>query len=201
MKMAGSSSCKIVLDRAFFDSLLGRIVIYADGTGIVKIEHDGQPSSENIEKCINLAGDKDEAINDTYGKVSKDSTGSSNIHIDTCILWLRQYFTDPSKIKDVDQPALSMRLHQSKPFLVKVWQILRQKSKPGESMSYGKLATLAGNPKAGRSVGLAMRRNPFPIIVPCHRVIRADAKIGHYSWLNGTETKKWLLDHEKGFCH
>ena len=190
---------KLVLDRANFDSVLGRIVIYADVSGIVKIEHDGR-STPNVTKIVDDFGDKEQGTNNNREESKTSCVGSRNQHIEACILWLRQYFEDPSKIMDVKQPALSTRLHQSRPFLVKVWQILREKSKPGESISYGKLAMLAGNPKAGRSVGLAMRRNPFPIIVPCHRVIKANARLGNYSWLNGTETKKWLLDHEKEFC-
>ena len=201
--MASCSRGKLVLDRGYYESILGRIIIYADETGIVKIEHDGQPTPENVKECSSVADDKDIHGGGSPSGILADVNSmeyGKNKHIDICIAWLRQYFSDPSKVNDVEQPALSMRLHQSKPFLMKVWQILRQKSKPGESLSYGKLATLAGNPKAGRSVGLAMRRNPFPIVVPCHRVIRANAKIGNYSWLNGTETKKWLLDHEKGLC-
>ena len=199
--MATTTFERFILDRGHFDSILGRIVIYADKTGIVKIEHDAQSQIETVEEKRNET-DKKDLLSSKIDLHSSpgDAHKSKNLHIETCIIWLRQYFNDPSKILDVDEPALSMRLHQSKPFLVKVWQILRQKSKPGESITYGRLATLAGNPKAGRSVGLAMRRNPFPIIVPCHRVIKSNAKIGNYSWLNGTETKKWLLDHEKTFC-
>jgi len=179
--------------------VLGRIVIYADVSGIVKLEHDGH-STANGAKINDELTDEVQGNNNNCEESRTACVGSRNQHIEACILWLRQYFEDPSRIKDVKQPVLSTRLHQSRPFLVKVWQILREKSKPGESISYGKLALLAGNPKAGRSVGLAMRRNPFPIIVPCHRVIKANARLGNYSWLNGTETKKWLLDHEKEFC-
>ena len=164
----------------------------ADKAGIVKIEYGGDGPTDTNHKRTR---ETDEPSNCAQNGCHR------NQHIEICKQWLQQYFTDPSKILDVEQPALSMRLHQSKPFLVKVWQILRQNSKPGMSITYGRLATLAGNPKAVRSVGLAMRRNPFPLIVPCHRVIKADAKIGNYSWLKGRETKKWLLDHERGFCN
>ena len=63
-------------------------------------------------------------------------------------------------------------------------------------MSYGELARMVGNHKAARAVGMAMKTNPLPIIVPCHRVV-SNTGIGYYSAVNGIITKKWLLHHEK----
>jgi len=64
----------------------------------------------------------------------------------------------------------------------------------GETMSYGALArTIASGPRA---VGQACRRNPFPIVIPCHRVIGSAGAIGYYSGGKGVATKLWLLDHE-----
>ncbi|CAN5469813.1 methylated-DNA--[protein]-cysteine S-methyltransferase [soil metagenome] len=63
----------------------------------------------------------------------------------------------------------------------------------GESKSYGRLAAeLASGPRA---VGQACARNPFPIVVPCHRVL-ASGGLGHYSAGDGISTKQWLLDFE-----
>lgn len=50
----------------------------------------------------------------------------------------------------------------------------------GETVSYGELAALAGRPRAARAVGSAMRHNPIPFVIPCHRVIAAGNKIGGY---------------------
>ena len=50
----------------------------------------------------------------------------------------------------------------------------------GETVSYGELAALAGRPRAARAVGSAMRHNPVPFVIPCHRVIAAGNKIGGY---------------------
>ncbi len=50
----------------------------------------------------------------------------------------------------------------------------------GEVVSYGELAALAGRPRAARAVGSAMRNNPIPFVIPCHRVIAAGNKIGGY---------------------
>ena len=65
----------------------------------------------------------------------------------------------------------------------------------GDSASYGEVARQAGS--GPRAIGQACRRNPLPIVVPCHRVIAAGQAIGHYSGGDGIITKKWLLDHEQ----
>ena len=64
----------------------------------------------------------------------------------------------------------------------------------GAVASYGELARRIGS--GPRAVGQACRRNPFPIVVPCHRVIGAADAIGHYSAGDGIATKRWLLRHE-----
>lgn len=64
----------------------------------------------------------------------------------------------------------------------------------GETRSYGALAEAVGRPAAARAVGTAMRRNPLPLIVPCHRVVPATGGLGEYN--GGVAVKRWLLDHE-----
>ena len=61
----------------------------------------------------------------------------------------------------------------------------------GRTASYGTVAHLAGSPKAARAVGTACATNPLPVVVPCHRVVRADGGIGEY--LGGIEAKRILL--------
>jgi len=65
---------------------------------------------------------------------------------------------------------------------------------PGDTLSYGALARITGS--APRAIGQACARNPFPIVVPCHRVVGSGGAIGHYSGGCGIRTKTWLLDHE-----
>ena len=50
----------------------------------------------------------------------------------------------------------------------------------GETVTYGELADLAGRPRAARAVGSAMRDNPLPFVIPCHRVVAAGGRIGGY---------------------
>ena len=64
----------------------------------------------------------------------------------------------------------------------------------GDSLSYGALARIAQS--GPRAIGQACRRNPFPIVIPCHRVIGSNGSIGHYSGGQGIATTLWLLDHE-----
>ena len=61
----------------------------------------------------------------------------------------------------------------------------------GSTASYAALAALAGSPGAVRAAGTACARNPLPVVVPCHRVVRSDGKIGNY--LGGTDAKATLL--------
>lgn len=61
----------------------------------------------------------------------------------------------------------------------------------GQTVSYAAIAGLAGNPKAIRAAATACATNPLPIVVPCHRVIYSDGRIGNY--LGGPEAKRTLL--------
>ncbi|MBS0654918.1 MAG: methylated-DNA--[protein]-cysteine S-methyltransferase [Verrucomicrobia bacterium] len=80
------------------------------------------------------------------------------------------------------------------PFQTSVWKEL-QRIPHGETRSYGELAKAIGNPTGYRAVAQANGANNFVIIVPCHRVINADGKLGGYS--SGLQRKEWLLAHEK----
>jgi methylated-DNA-[protein]-cysteine S-methyltransferase len=64
---------------------------------------------------------------------------------------------------------------------------------PGATLTYGEVAARLGEPGAARAVGHALGRNPFPIIVPCHRVLAADGRMGGFSAHGGTTTKRRLL--------
>lgn len=65
----------------------------------------------------------------------------------------------------------------------------------GEVRPYGWVALQVDRPRAVRAVGTAVARNPIPLIIPCHRVVRSDGHIGNYS-LGGPHNKVDLLEHE-----
>lgn len=79
------------------------------------------------------------------------------------------------------------------PFQREVWAALRA-IPAGQTLSYGALATRLGRTGAARAVGLANGSNPIGIVVPCHRVIGANASLTGYG--GGLHRKQWLLEHE-----
>ena len=81
-------------------------------------------------------------------------------------------------------------------FQNKVWQALL-KIPYGETRSYKDIAININNSKAYRAVGTAIKNNPIPIIIPCHRVIKSNKDIGNYAY--GIDIKKELLNLEANF--
>jgi methylated-DNA-[protein]-cysteine S-methyltransferase len=63
----------------------------------------------------------------------------------------------------------------------------------GKTMSYAELAAKAGSPRAARAVGNCMAANPIPLIIPCHRVVRSDGRLGSYSAPGGVAMKRRIL--------
>jgi methylated-DNA-[protein]-cysteine S-methyltransferase len=80
------------------------------------------------------------------------------------------------------------------PFQREVWKALTE-IPYGKTSSYSGVARAVGRPKAFRAVGSANGRNDIPILIPCHRVIRADGTLGGYG--SGLKIKKALLDLEE----
>jgi methylated-DNA-[protein]-cysteine S-methyltransferase len=76
-------------------------------------------------------------------------------------------------------------------FYRKVLRAAARKLPYGVTASYGDVATWAGSPRAYRAAGTALASNPIPIVVPCHRVLRAGGELGQYG--GGPEMKEWLL--------
>jgi methylated-DNA-[protein]-cysteine S-methyltransferase len=103
---------------------------------------------------------------------------------------LAAYFVDPA----TDFSGLVLKLHGTD-FQVQVWETLRR-IPLGETVAYGTIARLVGQPEASQAVGRANGDNPIPVIVPCHRVIGMDGSLTGFG--GGLERKVWLLDHESG---
>ena len=70
---------------------------------------------------------------------------------------------------------------------------------PGRTFTYADVASLAGIARGYQAIGQAMRRNPFPLLVPCHRVVASDGSLGGYS-AGGPAVKALLLGHEGAAC-
>ncbi len=67
----------------------------------------------------------------------------------------------------------------------------------GQTVTYGRLAKKSGRPNASRAVGSALAKNPLPLLIPCHRVIRSDGKLGGFSAPGGITLKKRMLELER----
>ena len=81
-------------------------------------------------------------------------------------------------------------------FNAKVYAIARS-IPPGETLTYGEIAVKLGDKLLARDVGAALGKNPWPIIVPCHRVTAAGGKLGGFSARGGAQTKLKLLTIEQ----
>ncbi len=135
-------------------------------------------------------------IIESLGKIIEISFCKSQLHVshmnivlDETVLQLKAYF------KGVKTFNLPLDFNCSE-FQKRVYLAL-MKVPFGTTLSYKELATLAGSPNAYRAVGSAMAKNRFVIVVPCHRVIKEDGTLGHYSSPKGVKTKELLLNHER----
>ena len=81
-------------------------------------------------------------------------------------------------------------------FQLKVWNYLK-KIPRGKVTSYLEVAKAIGKPNAFRAVANAVGKNPYPPLIPCHRVIRSDGSLGGYSAKGGIKEKRRLLLKEK----
>lgn len=125
--------------------------------------------------------------------------------------WAERYFTDPSFVKkpEIVEPveselqdyfqnkreefSIAFEFHGTA-FQKQVWQALLDTIPYGETKTYKDIAETIGKPKAVRAVGGAVNRNPFSIVVPCHRVVGANGKMVGYN--GGLDKKEFLLNHE-----
>ncbi|MFZ3577371.1 methylated-DNA--[protein]-cysteine S-methyltransferase [Virgibacillus sp. DJP39] len=144
-------------------------------------------------------------------KLVRIEYGSLKNRSDQMNKWIMRYFGDaafvhsPEKVERVKAELEAYFENESQgftfdfeffgtPFQQKVWQALVEKIPFGKTASYKDIAEVLGNPKAVRAVGGAVNKNPFSIIVPCHRVIGASGKMVGYN--GGLDKKEFLLKHE-----
>ncbi|MBS2018355.1 MAG: methylated-DNA--[protein]-cysteine S-methyltransferase [Deltaproteobacteria bacterium] len=96
-----------------------------------------------------------------------------------------------------DLSRIPLDLTSVTPFDAKVLRAA-QSIPSGRTLTYGEVAGIAGSPRAARAVGRAMATNPFPVVVPCHRVVASGGKPGGFSAPGGLVTKERLLAIEGG---
>lgn len=118
--------------------------------------------------------------------IQAESTSAEGATAEQFEKWARDYsngrFYSPPFQYRLDVTGFRERIYRS-----------LAESEPGELMTYSELAALAGSPRASRAVGTAMKQNPLPLVIPCHRVIAADGPGGYSA---GMDIKYRLLELE-----
>jgi AraC family transcriptional regulator of adaptative response/methylated-DNA-[protein]-cysteine methyltransferase len=153
---------------------LGAMLALADDSGLRLLEFLDRPDLEK----------KAQALGESLGRAV---IHADHPHLDAVAEQLDAYFAGRRLTFDIPLAPFGS------PWQLAVWEGLRA-IPPGETRSYVQLAESLGRPTASRAVGLANSRNPIAIVVPCHRVIRADGSLSGYA--GGPWRKQWLLDHE-----
>jgi methylated-DNA-[protein]-cysteine S-methyltransferase len=139
-------------------------------------------------------GGEDQAAVRTWGACAQSPTIDPRVGrlLDHWVASLEEYFRgDRCGWGADDIPWESLRLSV---FARAVYEALLHVP-CGATVSYGGLAEMAGYPGAARAVGSAMAANPIPVVIPCHRVIRADGSLGNYG--DDPSWKPRLLNHER----
>lgn len=154
---------------AQFDSPIGPITLISDGEALVEVVLPGCEPARGTD----AAPGKDPVISQARTELEQYFAGR------------RTQFTVPLRVEGTEFQEASWEALRAIPY--------------GETRSYGDQAHSIGRPGAARAVGQANRRNPLPIVVPCHRVTGANGHIGGYmgKWGERDSIKQWLLELEQ----
>ncbi|MBO7210703.1 MAG: methylated-DNA--[protein]-cysteine S-methyltransferase [Methanobrevibacter sp.] len=145
-----------------------------------------------IEEIILSRPDKSstQIAEEKYEQEGKLPINKKSKQLNNVLKELDNYF----KEKDAKFSLEYLNLEKFTPFQRKVLET-EFKTKKGTINTYKDLAKAAGSPKAYRSVGTALSKNPYPIIIPCHRTVKSDRTIGGFGGVSeGLESKKILLE-------
>jgi methylated-DNA-[protein]-cysteine S-methyltransferase len=124
------------------------------------------------------------------GRLPRDGYRESSIDLlETAAEQLAEYFNGARRRFDIPIAA------EGTPFQLRVWSALAE-IPFGTASTYGLLGRDVGLGIAGRAVGGAIRANPLPLLIPCHRVLSSTGRVVRYSHGSGVPAKLWLLDHE-----
>ncbi|MES2835706.1 MAG: methylated-DNA--[protein]-cysteine S-methyltransferase [Pseudomonadota bacterium] len=164
----------MILTLSTLDSPIGPLAVACDADGVVR----GVSFGEGLERAMRreypgaamTPGDMPEAVRET----------------------LAAYFAgDASALERV--PWSLDDAVAGDGFQARVWKALAEVP-AGRTISYGEMAKRAGDPGAAQAAGVALNRNPIPLVLACHRVVGADGAMVGFG--GGLERKTWLLRHE-----
>jgi methylated-DNA-[protein]-cysteine S-methyltransferase len=159
---------------ALFDTAIGRCGIAWGSGGIVGVQ---LPEAQDAGTCARLTKRFPDAVE---GAAPADVQGA----IDAIVALLRGQARDLSWI--------TLDMCDVPPFHQRVYLEART-IPPGATLTYGEIARRLGDAGAARAVGQALGRNPYAIVVPCHRVLAAGGRIGGFSAGGGITTKLRML--------
>jgi methylated-DNA-[protein]-cysteine S-methyltransferase len=163
---------------ALFDSPIGRCGIAWGARGIAAVQLPDGPDKATRARLLRRApGASEQPMPDEVRRA-----------VDQILSLLR------GEISELGVIPLDME--QVPPFHRRVYETARSIA-PGQTLSYGDLAARLGQPGAARAVGQALGKNPFALVVPCHRVLAADGRMGGFSANGGVTTKLRLLSIER----
>lgn len=152
--------------------MTNKTAYYKSDIGIIKISYQEKIQSIKLVDKVGPINEKTEISDKIFNQIDKYLKGEiKDFHI-----------YDKLEIKATN-------------FQKSVWEELI-KNPYGETRTYKDIAEKINNPKATRAVGSAIGKNPFFIIIPCHRVIRSNGKMGGFAY--GLDVKEKLLNLEKG---
>ena len=159
---------------AYFDTAIGRCCIAWGARGVVGVQ---LPEAREVETRARLLRRFPDA---------RESPPPPDVQraIDGIVALLRGEVSDLS--------AVALDMERVPPFDRRVYELVRT-IPPGATLSYGEIAARLGAPDAARAVGQALGRNPFALVVPCHRVLAAGGQLGGFSANGGITTKLRLL--------
>ncbi len=153
------------------DTVIGDVWLAVGDNGLVAIDFDIDESQfcEHVQQKADVRLERNDLeIKDTLKKVS-------------------DYLAGKSKTMDIKTD-----LRGATPFQRFVLQAAQEVPR-GQVATYAEIARKIGKPKASRAVGQALRRNPIPIVIPCHRVVASDGTLGGYGGKMGSQRKITLL--------
>lgn len=171
-ELARRAAASDLLDVAYrtLETELGTLLLAATPAGLVSVTFDGDEPSETLER---LAGALSPRMLEAPARLDAAARG------------LERLIGGGAHSFD---GALDLSLAHG--FGRQVVEQLRQ-IPYGQTRSYAEVADAVGSPRAVRAVGTACRKNPLPIAIPCHRVVRSDGSLGQYA--GGPEAKRILL--------
>ncbi|KAK0426282.1 hypothetical protein QR680_009620 [Steinernema hermaphroditum] len=172
------------IDRAVVETPIGPVLVEAKKTTLLGIRFQNGKATEGVENLPSGPVDPHTLT------VRYSSKHVENEVLSDAVAWIRAYFGGTETKKPSVVPVKD-------DFTSMCWLTAMQKVPFGQTMSYGELAAACGKTSAhSRAVGGAMKKNPYLLLVPCHRIVRSGGEIGEYS-AGGPRIKKWLLHFEK----